>query len=175
MVQVPQKVIATEVDAQEIELSSPRFDEAAAQMARPVVPLSEQVVSTPHGHSTNPGAQLSALLSGKGSWLMAMVVGLILTAGALAIGVTAYRRNQPAPTQSLIPVAEAVRMELNQAPRLRQQSVSSSSPESRLREPSSSSSPPEIPKTKPRVQRAARPASDGRPRARMVDSYVVRH
>lgn len=157
--QATQKVIAPEVDSQETQLPAPRFDEEAAQMARPVVPLSEEVLSTSPDYSTNLESQLTTLLPRKGAWLLATVVGLVLlAAGAMAIGVNAYRRNQVVSTQSLIPVVEATRMEINQVPGS---------------ERASSSSAPAIPKTKKHVERA-RPASDGRPRARMVDSYVIR-
>ena len=159
MGQATQKVIVPEVDSQETQLPAPRFDEVAEQMARPVVPLSEEVVYAAPDDSTNPRSQFTTLLSRKGSWLLATVIGLVLlAAGAMAIGVNAYRRQQVVSTQSLVPVAEATRIEINQVPKS---------------DRASSSNAPVTPKTKRHVERA-QPASAGRPRARMVDSYVIR-
>jgi hypothetical protein len=162
--QAAQKAIRTEVDAPETTLPPPRFDEVAEQQARPVVPLAAEPLSANYVSTTNRGLH-KPLLSKKGSWLLAAFVGLVLTAGAMAVGVTTYRRSQSVPAQSLVPTAEAVRIELNQDPRV-SQSVSSRAPASR-------SNAPAIAMTKKRAQ-PTRPISDGTPRPRLVDSYVVR-
>lgn len=158
MGQAPSKAITTEADSQETSLPSPRFDELAAQMARPVVPLNTESVSTNPGSTINLRSRPASLLSKKGSWLLAAFVGLILTAGAMAIGVTAYKRNPVVSTPGLVPTTEAIRLELNQEPRPNQSISSSASAAT---------------KNKKRVRRA-RPTSNANPRARLVDSYIVR-
>jgi hypothetical protein len=163
--QAAQKAIRTEVDAPETALPPPRFDEAAEQQARPVVPLDAEPLPANYVSTTNRGLQLKPLLSKKGSWLLAAFVGLVLTAGVMTVGVTTYRRSQSVPTQSLAPTAEAVRIELNQELRS-SRSVSSRAPASR-------SNAPAIVRTIKRAQ-PTRPIYNGTPRPRLVDSYVVR-
>lgn len=153
------------MDSPENVLSPPRFDELAEQQARPVIPLAAESLSANYNSATNRGLQVTPLLSKKGSWLLAAFVGLILTAGAMAIGVTTYRRSQSVSTRSLVPTAEAVRIELDQEPRVRR-SVSSRATALR-------SNAPAIVKTKKREQ-TIRPVVNGNPGARLVDSYVVR-
>ena len=178
MERLPENVITSEVDSEETTLQSPRFDEAAARMARPVVPLSEEVLTTNPGHPTNLSSTRAPLLYAKRSWLLAAVACLILTAGAMAIGLTAYRRSQVIPPQPLAPVAEAAHVEIDQYPRPGQAS--------RPNTPTIPSQPlrtntPAIQDTKKRAQPAlpARPAVNDRPastdksKPRMVDSYVI--
>ena len=165
MGQAAQKAIRTEVDAPETTLPPPRFDEVAEQQARPVVPLAAEPLSANYVSTTNRGLQLKPLLSKKGSWLVAAFVGLILTAGAMAIGVTTYRRSQSIPTQSLAATAEAVSIEFDQEPRV-SRSVGSRAPVVR-------SNAPAIVTIKKRAQ-PTRPVYDGQPKPRLVDSYVVR-
>lgn len=156
MGQAHSKVITVEADLQSRSLSSPRFDEAAAQMARPVVPLNKGFVSASPRSIINPvSQQASPVLSKKGSWLLAAFVGLILTAGAMAIGVIANKRSPAASTPALIQIAEAIRIEPNQEPG-RGQSFRS------RRAPAAT-------KNNKRVVRRVPPAFDGRPRARLVD------
>ncbi|HVG34240.1 MAG TPA: hypothetical protein VM911_14215 [Pyrinomonadaceae bacterium] len=168
MGQAPQKAIGTEVDSPETILPTPRFDEVAELQARPVVPLAAESLSTNYSSTTNSGSGLKPLLSKKGSWLLAAFVGLMLTAGAMAIGVTTYRRSQSVPTQSLAATAEAVSVEFDQAPRVRR-SISSRAPVVR-------SNAPAITTIKRRAQPTpqTRPTYDGQPRPRLVDTYVVR-
>lgn len=157
MAQAYQKVIRPEVDSEDPSLSTPRFDEVAAQQARPVVPLSAEVVSFNPRHTTNLSSGLTAPPSRKSLWLLAAVLGVILAAGAMAIGVTTYRRDQAMDTQSLATVAEATRIEIN--PDFK--------PKQSLR-----TNIPVRPQYKTRT-RIAPPVSDGRPRPRLVDSYVI--
>ena len=168
MGQAAQKAIRTDVDSPVTVLPPPRFDEIAEQRARPVVPLAAEPASTNYIAATNRGLQLNPLLSKKGSWLLAAFVGLILTAGAMAVGISTYRRSQTVPTQSLVPTAEAVRIELDQEPRV-SRSVSPRAPTAR-------SNAPAIATIKKRAQptQSTRPIYDGQPRPRLVDSYVVR-
>jgi hypothetical protein len=114
MAQASRKVIAP--DADELTLATPRFDEAAAQQARPVVPLSGDLGFAQASNTAVRGADPSYLPAGKGSWLVAALLGLVLGAGAMAVGVVAYRRNHTtAPSaQALAPAAVAVLPELNQ-------------------------------------------------------------
>lgn len=181
MERLPQNVITSEVDSEETTLQSPRFDEVAARMARPVVPLSEEVLSADTGHPANLSSTRAPLLYGKGPWLLAAVACLILTAGAMAIGLTAYRRNQVVPAQPLAPVAEAARVEIDQYPRPGQASRSST-PAIAGQSLRSNTNTAAIQDTKKRVQPARpvrpavtdRPASTDKSKPRMVDSYVIR-
>jgi hypothetical protein len=157
----------TRVELEETTLPAPHFDEAAEQSARPVVPLSEEVLAANPGAPTNYGSRLTALRQGKGSWLLAAVAGLILAAGALAIGVTAYRRNPVISTQALVPVADATRVEMKQEFKPNRSSVSSA--------PAA----PQVKTSRRVITRQVFPerpsdTSSGRPKARMVDSYVMR-
>jgi hypothetical protein len=114
MAQASRKVIAPEVDSGEATLVTPRFDEAAAQQARPVVPLSNEGGYTPDGDMTVRSAQPSYLSARKGSWLLAAFVGLILGAGAMAVGIIAYKRNHAVSARSLVPATAATMPELDQ-------------------------------------------------------------
>lgn len=155
-------------------LPPPRFDEVAAMQARPVVPLTAESSSTNYTAATNSRLQLKPRLSKKGSWLLAAFAGLILTVGAMAVGLGSYSRRQTVPTQSLAPTAEAVRLELDQAPRVRRSTGMRAT--ATMRATASRSSVPVIVRTKKREQpvRPIRPVSDGSSRPRLVDSYVVR-
>lgn len=185
-------------------LAAPRFDEAAAQQARPVVPLSEEAVSINLGEQSGRVVQPSSLPSIKGSWLLAAFVGLILGAVVTAIGVTAYRRSQATSTQSLVPAAEAIRVELNGDFRARpssrnaaaapaQQTVSvetaanatAAAPKSSSGETASNPTP--VPRSLKRrtvtVTASSESASSeddsdadssGKPKPRLVDRYVMR-
>lgn len=168
MVQAPQKAIVPEAASRRTTLPPPRFDEVAEQTARPVVPLAAESVSANPGAATNRGSQRTPLLSKKGLWVLAGFVGLMLTVGALAININTYRRSPAVSTESLIPVVDAVQLELNQAPRQAPRPARSSE----SRESRESSATPVIVQTRRRVQ-PAQPASDGKPRARLVDSYVI--
>lgn len=158
MAQSYQKIIRPEVDSEEPSLSTPRFDEVAARKARPVVPLSAKIVSFNPRHTANLRSGLTALPSRKGLWLLAAFVGVILAAGAMAIGVTSYQRNQAMDTHSLATVAEATRIEINPDIRPKQ---------------SLSTNAPVRPQYKRRT-RIAQPVADRRPGPRLVDSYVIR-
>jgi hypothetical protein len=156
--QAYQKVIRPELDAEEPSLSTPRFDEVAAQQARPVVPLPAEVVSFNPRHSTNLSSGLTAPPSRKGLWLLAAFLGVVLAAGVMAIGVNTLRRDRAIDTQSLATVAEATRIEINADIR----------PKQSLR-----TNAPVRPQYKRRTP-VAPPVSDGRPGPRLVDSYVIR-
>ena len=154
MAKSPQNVVTLDMDSEEPTLPTPRFDEVAARMARPVEPLSDEIAYIHPGHATSPGSR-------KGSWLLALAFGVLLAAGAMAISITAYRRNRlvsTQPSQSLAAVAEATKIEINQDHRPKQ-SLSINVP---VRPPHK------------RHSQSARPVFDGRPRARMVSSYVIR-
>ena len=172
--QATRKAIRTEVGSGNTVLPPPRFDEVAALRARPVVPLTAESPSTNYTAATNSRLPLKPRLSKKGSWLLAALAGLILTVGAMAVGVTTYRRSQTVPTQPLAPTAEAVRLELDQEPRVRRSTGTRAT--ATMRAPASRSSAPVIVRTKKREQpvRPIRPVADGSSRPRLVDSYVVR-
>lgn len=181
MGQAPQKAMTPEVEAQETTLSSPRFDEAAAQMARPVVPLAAESLPANSGSKTNRVTYLTPLLSKKGSWLLAAFVGLILTVGAMAIGIKSYRRNQAASAPSTVPAAEAIRVELKPDPiPVEAKPIASRPVEARPVEEKRSNTPSNaqataIAKPKKLERRAPQQStSDRNPGARLVDSYVIR-
>jgi hypothetical protein len=148
------KVIEPEVYSEETSLPTPRFDEEAAQTARPVVPLPHNAASFTSG-DTN--LFKSTLLQRKGSWLLAAVAGLILAAGAMALGVTtAYlRHNQMKPGESLVPAADATRIDIAQQG-------------SHLSTTSSRSASAVVPKPKRRSPIVRQPVSDS-PKPRLVD------
>lgn len=152
----PQNIIVPETDSTESSLASPRFDHTAAQMARPVVPLSQDAS---HAHPTRFGLESIPLFSGRGLWLLAGVLSFIMAAGAMAIGVTTYRRNQEVSTQSLAPVAAATMAEVNQDNGFGQSGARRAAV---------------APRIKRRQPVATRPVLSGNPKARMVDMYVVR-
>jgi hypothetical protein len=110
------KVLEPEEYSEETSLPTPRFDEAAAQTARPVVPLSDNPASFNPDRATFIKSQRAPQPQRKGSWLLAALVGLVMTAGAMAIGVTtAYlRHNQTMPGESLVPAAVATRIDIDQ-------------------------------------------------------------
>lgn len=114
------KVIEPEAYSEATSLPTPRFDEAAAQTARPVVPLTGNAASFNHGSTTFIDSQRTTPPQRKGSWLLAALVGLSMTAGALALGVTtAYlRHNQTIPSESLVPAAVVTTIDMNQGSRL---------------------------------------------------------
>lgn len=115
------KVIEPKAYSEETSLPTPRFDEAAAQTARPVVPLANNAASFNHGDTAFFKSQLTTPPQRKGSWLPAALVGLIMTVGAMAIGATtAYlRHNRTMPGQSLIPAAVATSIDIDRGSRLR--------------------------------------------------------
>jgi len=188
--QAAQKAIRQEVEAEETTLVTPRFDEVAEQMARPVVPLAAESWPTSPAATINSGARPSPLLSKKGLWLLAAFVGLILTVGAMAIGINSYRRNQAASAPSTAPTAEPIRVELKsdtipfesrpvESRSNESKPVESRPVASRPVEPKRSNAPSSVPaiamaKPKKVERRAQQPSSDGKPRARMVDSYTPR-
>ena len=155
---LPQKAIMTEVHAEETELPAPRFDEAATHMARPVVPLTHTDVSPHHGWA-NLRSQLT--ISRKGSWLLGILVGFMLAAGVMGLGVSAYRRNQVISTQSLITAKDATRIEITDGLGSGKSSGSSSAP------------PPAVSKPAKRSRRSTGNTFDGRPKPRLVDRYVL--
>jgi len=114
------KVIEPEAYSEETSLPTPRFDEAAAQTARPVVPLSNNAASFNPGNTTFSKSLLTTPRQRKGSWLLAALVGLVMITGAMAIGVTTayFRHNQTMPSVSLIPATEAIRIDIDQGLRL---------------------------------------------------------
>jgi hypothetical protein len=153
----PQKAISTEVHAEETQLPAPRFDEAATHMARPVVPLTHADVS-PNPVWANLRSPLT--IPRKGSWLLATLVGFILAAGAMAIGVSAYRRNQVISTQSLATATDAIRIDITDGLRSGKSSGSSAPP-------------PVVSKPAKRIRRSTSNALDGSPKPRLVDRYVL--
>jgi hypothetical protein len=173
MNQLLQEVKASRVDSEETTLVTPRFDEQAARMARPVIPLSSEEVSAyPAAHTTTTGARFTT--SRMGAWLLAAVVGLILTVGAMAIGVTTYRRNQltSTPSQvtstpSLATVADKARLDIKQEFKLKQESKPKVEQESGPN-PSTIYRAAAVPKPK-KPERPVRQTDDGRPKARLVD------
>jgi hypothetical protein len=176
-----QKVIEPEMEAQETTLVSPRFDEAAEQRARPVVPLAAESLPASPISTINRVARPTPLLSKKVSWLLAALIGLILTVGAAtAIGVNRYRRNQAAAASSPVPTAEPIRVELKpDSIPVESRPVESRPVASGPVEPKRSTAPSSVPaiavaKPKKVEQRAQQPVSDGKPKARMVDSYNPR-
>jgi hypothetical protein len=199
MAQASRKVIVPDVDLEETTLASPRFDETAAQQARPVVPLSKDAGYTQVAQTTVRSAQPSYLPARKGPWLLAAFVGLVLGAAAMAVGVAAYRRSHAVSTQALSTAAAAERPELNQDFRPRpssrpvapaQQTVSNEAkpgsgdnasnataaaeapaPKSVKRRPVTTNAPAESVSSE---DRAAENDSSGKPRPRLVDKYVIR-
>src|SRR5918911_2737717 len=127
MEQLSKEVMTSEVDAERTLLPTPRFDARATRMARPVVPLSYKNLFL--DYTTTLRSQLKNLLSGRGSRLLAVFVALVLVAGAMALGVTAHRRNRVTPTQSLAlaPASDATGLEVDQHP-VPDQSLSFSAP-----------------------------------------------
>jgi hypothetical protein len=190
MAQASRKVIVPEEDLDEATLPSPRFDEAAAQQARPVVPLSGEAVPANPGNRTNGAARHTALPSKMGSWLLAAAVGLILGAGAMAVGVTAYRRSHATPARSLVPAASVTALELNRDFRPGPSSRSSAAaavPKTAAADDTASNAPsdnpPPVPKTVKRSRVAVSTSSEddsngtdasGKPKPRLVDRYVMR-
>ncbi|HEX8138105.1 MAG TPA: hypothetical protein VF544_10980 [Pyrinomonadaceae bacterium] len=197
MAQASRKVIAPEADLDETTLAAPRFDEAAAQQARPVVPLSSDAGYVPQvSHAAVRRARPSYLPANQGSWLIAAFVGLILGAGAMALGVVAYRRNHTAvPARSLVPAVAAVRPELDQDFRARpsshsiaptQPTVAGESQTEAVDNGPTAAAAAEPKRTKRRTVVTSLPAendasensdagqdSSGKPRPRLVDRYVV--
>ena len=155
----PQKAIMTEVYAEETELPAPHFDEAATQMARPVVPLTHTDVS-PYSGWANLRSQLT--ISRRGSWLLGILVGFVLAAGAMGLGVSAYRRNQVISTQSLATATDATRIEITEGLR----------PGRSLRS-NAAAAPPAVSKPAKRIRRSTSNALDGSPKPRLVDRYVL--
>jgi hypothetical protein len=202
MAQASRKVIAP--DADELTLATPRFDEAAAQQARPVVPLSGNLGFARASNTAVRGADPSYLPAGKGSWLIAALLGLVLGAGAMAVGVVAYRRDHTtAPSaQPLVPAAAAVLPELNQDFRPRPSASRSvapaqptvaveSKPEVADNGPAAAPAPVAVAPAPKRVKRrsaiTSAPSevvssensdsgqdSSGRPKPRLVDRYIMR-
>jgi hypothetical protein len=157
----PQKAISTEVHAEETQLPAPRFDEAATHMARPVVPLTH-TDAFPHPGWSNLRSQLT--ISRKGSWLLGILVGFILAAGAMGLGVSAYRRNQVISTQSLATATDATRIEITEGLRPGRSSRSSEPP---------AAAPPAVSKPAKRIRRSTSNVPDGSPKPRLVDRYVL--
>lgn len=201
MAQASRKVIAPEADPDAITIATPRFDEAAAQQARPVVPLSGDAGYAQVSHATVRRARPSYLPASQGSWLIAAFVGLILGAGAMALGVVAYRRNHTAVSapRSLVPAVAAVMPELNQDFRVRASSRSSSAAQPAVASESKPEAVDNGPQAQAPVAAAAEPKrvkrrtvvtiapaerassenndsgrdSSGKPKPRLVDTYVV--
>ncbi|HEX8145517.1 MAG TPA: hypothetical protein VF553_23310 [Pyrinomonadaceae bacterium] len=156
-----QKVMARGPGSQEKALTTPRFDEAAAQMARPVVPLRDETASDYRSAATSFSLQATRAGRRKGSWLIAALVGLLMAVGAMAIGVTAYRRNRVVSTRSLAPVADAARIDIDRSYKPVRKS---SNPVASV-----SAAPRKI-----RPRRTTRSVSSINPGARLVDRYVIR-
>jgi hypothetical protein len=198
MAQASRKVVAPEADLDEITLAAPRFDEAAAQQARPVVPLSDDAGYATVSHAAVHRARPSYLPASQGSWLIAAFVGLLLGAGAMALGVVAYRRNHTTvPARSLVPAVAAVMPELNQDFRARPSSRSSSAAQPTVAvesKPEAVENGPQAPvaaaaepkRVKRRTVVTTAPPehassenndsgrdSSGKPKPRLVDTYVV--
>jgi hypothetical protein len=185
MDQLLQEVKASQADSDERTLLTPRFDEKAARMARPVIPLSsEAVFARPAARTTTTGARFTT--SRMGSWLLAGVVGFLLAVGAMAIGVTTHRRNQLTSTPSqatstppLATVADKARLEITQEfkPKIKQESRPKVEQESPKAEQEPRPSPATIyraaaaavPKTKKPERPVRQTVDDGRPKARLVD------
>jgi hypothetical protein len=156
---LPQKANMTEVHVEETELPTPRFDEAATHMARPVVPLTHTDVSS-NPVWANLRSQLT--ISRKGSWLLGILVGFMLAAGAMALGVSAYRRNQVISTQPLATATDAARIEITEGLRSGRSSRSSAA-----------DPPPAVAKPAKRIRRSTGNTFDGSPKPRLVDRYVL--
>jgi hypothetical protein len=114
------KVVEPKEYSEETSLPTPRFDEAAAQTARPVVPLTDNVVSFNHRSTPFIESQRTTPPQRKGSWLLAALVGLTLAAGAMALGVTTayFSHKQTMPSEFLAPAAVATSIDIDQSPRL---------------------------------------------------------
>jgi hypothetical protein len=153
------EVIELEVNSEETSLPAPRFDEAASQVARPVVPLPHNAASFDPVVATNSRSWLTIKLQGKRTWLLATIVCLFMAVGAIAFGVIAYRRSPAVSTQPLIPAADASKIEIDQV----------SMPARAL---SSTARVAAMPRPVKR-RRSNINVFPGRPKPRLVDSYVI--
>lgn len=152
--------------------SVPRFDETTVQKARPVVPLTEEAISTTHSLKEERG--FHSTVSRKKLWALLSVAALIITFVVMVAGITTYRRNHIATTQSSVQPAEATDSQAQQA--------------ATIKESSSASAVPTAQKTKRRVgiMRSAQrtfyaapqivspvPETSGAQKARLVSRYVI--